>query len=420
MTGQLAVDTHGYAADALRVAALERMTSMTPHRCRLAPALLPLLVPLAAVAGCGREVSIGLGYDDAGNAGSHIDAPGPAPDAVPSTEAGGEAAPPVVCAPTTPAILTTVAANQRLINIATFAGYLYFNTGDSANGGLLARIAPPSGPVETVFAGLVGDFAASSTDVAWSPAIATTTGGTTTFSYTHVDVSTPRGQTTLGGPPDTVGPIAVDDAGNVFWRWDIPLMDPPATSTLERWDALQGAMTSLYLGPGFNFALDGDVIFLFTTVANTIQTDVLSMPATGGATTSVGTFPANLQTVFIGLDATNLYFVGFTPPPMPVLDAPPAPFTLYSLPKAGGTPTLTYTSPDAYNNPTSFHVDDTSFYWADSVHLSSTSMVYRAPKAGNQPATLLRTSPRLISQVAVDACNVYWMEGTAEVWVMGK
>jgi len=291
---------------------------------------------------------------------------------------------------------STLPAGDAYGNVAADGRYVYF-TGGSA----LYRVPTSGGPAETVYAGGLagGFFAAADGTVAWVPG----TSGQAT-GLTVKDASGVRPVTLPSGAVPTWGKILMDTAGDVFFELDLP---SGGRSHTWRWNPEANAagempgvgMPDAGAGTNLYWADRGQVIW-----SNNIDDPTGGIYATDISTGTPHQLVDNSVTGFggmVGLDASNVYGAGSICP------GPGCAFTISGVARGGGAPFVAYQSETAYWT-NGLRADDSGFYWID----WSTQAIYHA-RATGVPATVvvsLTSSPIIPAQLALDACNVYWLD----------
>lgn len=120
-----------------------------------------------------------------------------------------------------------------------------------------------------------------------------------------------------------------------------------------------------------------------------------SAPKTGGAPTTLGAFGAR----HLHVDGDSLY--------LDTSDAVPT-TSFGSVPKTGGSPVTLATRPNAISDVV---LDATNVYWAEAgATAQAPTVVMTMPKSGGTPVTVTTLATRTLPELALDAANVYWLD----------
>lgn len=281
---------------------------------------------------------------------------------------------------------TPLPSGEAFSDAASDGRNVYFS---SAAG--LYRVPVVGGALETVYSGAVGAFAAGGGVVAWVTVDAT-------FKSTDVMVEDDDGVHTVALPDGTLPsayPTVIADAdGNVFfevdtptdgfqiWRWDPSLGSAAEMPGVGKGD---GSFTNLYWADRGEVVWAGDAVYI---------TDIAS-----GSSRLVEGAGAGFGGL-VGIDAMNLYGAdGLCPKSA-------CPFTVYGVARAGGTPFVAFQSDEAYWT-NGLQADDSGLYWMDWV----TRGIFHAALDPAGPAEHVVDPGSGIAWFALDACNLYWLEG---------
>jgi hypothetical protein len=308
------------------------------------------------------------------------------PQGVPASQCG---------AGTTPVQLNT--STGRIINILAADGTVYFNTDDA-----LLRV-----PDETIFDGPVADFAVSKGVIAWEPQTKTALPNGAGFVFSETTLSVRDASGTLFNSPldgaSTLGTIMVTQAGDVLLR----RLKPRDADDVIEWSAntQQTSIRTALPPAATGFWSDGAML-----VWVNAGSSVFGMQAAGGGPLQLATVSKDTLAQIAGFDDDHVLFVKNTPSATPLIDAPPAPFTLTAIPRGGGARADVFTSPGSYNL-TAVAVDDTHVYWVDQPGHAGSNL-FRAARAGG-PAERMTATDTFVSALAIDLCNLYYLQGTA-------
>jgi hypothetical protein len=256
------------------------------------------------------------------------------------------------------------------------------------------RVPVVGGALETVYAAPVVALAAGGGVVAWVPA-SPDTGGPVGLMVEDADgirdVSLPDGVLPVAFPN-----MIADANGDVFFEVDEPSGGP----RVFRWDPMSGAAAEM---PGVGMADGSGTNLYFANRGEIVWAggggfDITDM-ATGTPRPLLDDATAGFGTP-IGMDATNVYSAG------DICPRGACPFTVYGVPRAGGAPFVAFESGDAYWT-NGLQADDTGLYWMD----WATRGIFHAALDPAGPAEHVVDPGSGIAQFALDACNLYWLEG---------
>ncbi len=304
------------------------------------------------------------------------------------------------------------AGDEGYENVASDGQFVYFNSAST-----LYRVPVSGGDAETLYSGSFGGyFAANGGTVGWEPV------NSVTYNPTGLTVERAGGVQLValagGALPSAGSWMVADTGGDVFFQVDLP---GGGQSQTWRWSPAT-EMAGEMPGVGMPAAGGGTNLY-WADRGQVIWANNLAGPAGGLYATEIATgiphqIVGNGTEDFgglVGLDATNLYGTGSICP------QGACPFTIYGVARAGGgTPFVAYQTAGAYWT-VSLHADDSGLYWMD----WTTKGIYHATLSSvGAPAELVVHPASGISQFALDACNVYWLDvdatGTTSVMATAK
>jgi hypothetical protein len=193
--------------------------------------------------------------------------------------------------------------------------------------------------------------------------------------------------------------------GDVFWSM---FRDASGQAVLKRWnEATRQPEIVMLWGMSTSMLIDEDRLY-WSELTSSRQAVFKSLPTAGGEVTQLYESPSSYPDVptLAAVDDQRLYYLFARDPTVGIM----------AMPKDGGEGQTVV--PDA--NPrafASYSIDDRHLYWTD---WSDQATLRRIAKTGTGEVEVL-WSGRGISDIAVDACNVYWTaEGPNEVFVRAK
>jgi hypothetical protein len=193
------------------------------------------------------------------------------------------------------------------------------------------------------------------------------------------------------------GGVALDDT-YVYWT---------GSHDVERMLIEGGPVTVLAEGLTAPVVLVVDATNVY--VADDMDSTVKLIPKTGGPAVTLSVDgPAGNGFVDLAAGPTNLYW-----PSLDVGQEPPDVIGL--VPKAGGATTKMKVTQD----PEGVAADDTGVYWTDRL---DQGWIWKMPLEGG-PSTPLASNDQEVGSgmaIAVDAANVYWMDGYGAIYKAPK
>ncbi|HEY8072958.1 MAG TPA: hypothetical protein VIF62_02580, partial [Labilithrix sp.] len=191
------------------------------------------------------------------------------------------------------------------------------------------------------------------------------------------------------------------NAANVFWAEGVDATLYRAAKAGGGAIAMQGAMGSVV-------AADDAAVYVVTGAGNASDFGIVRVPLDGGAVTTI---VANSTAITaIAIDDARVYWGASGSIGDCFSDTCPAPTpSLTSAPKTGGPSTTL----GAFT-VTHLHVDGDLLYFANQVASdlpgAPNTSIGTMPKTGGAPAKLVSRPGAALSDIALDATNVYWAE----------
>ncbi len=331
---------------------------------------------------------------------THLDA---AAEAAPERDAAGS------CEPrTTPSRVAVGPTTEGWIpgGLAARDGVVYagFGHGEYSTAGIIYSV-PASGGALTPFVatGYFGTLLSiDDSFLYFAEGAVADDGGMMTTSYVGVVAAAlGTGATqSLTAPLGALSMLGNDDPG-VYWV-------ASEGTGVTHWNPKGGGAITLTLAtePGdvFGPVVDDERAYWWQSSNGTVQFE--SKPLSGGATSVFQTFAATTQPLFIGVDATNLYFA------MIDYEGSNLPATVEKVPKAGGAITQLFTT-----NAYLFYLAGGSIYV---VSYTSQDTLQRASTAGGELVAVASSPGRYVFGLTADSCNLYYsLVNPMEVWAVG-
>jgi hypothetical protein len=321
------------------------------------------------------------------------------------SESGTEAGPPACTASSQDARVLAELNEQAFTSALALSGdtlFIGMQSPGTATGAIVA-VSLSTGAQKTysVGANIATQIVAVPGAVFYSPGkIRRDDAGAYNYEYTDIarlDLASGKVSTvdsSSGSTSQGVGAVVGNANGDVFWS----ILDgEPAYATLKRWnEATLTPETIMTWGQMLVPLVDRDH-FYWSELTSSRQVMWRSMPLAGGEVTqlyqSSSTFPDT--PTLAALDDQRLYYYFYTDSGAGIM----------AMPKDGGEgqTVVPNTAPLVLS---SHSIDDTHVYWTDHTDQAT---IRRVPKIGNGEVEIFwSTSMGWVSDIAVDACNVYW------------
>jgi hypothetical protein len=232
-------------------------------------------------------------------------------------------------------------------------------------------------------------------------------GGSYRYDYSDVarlDLSTGKTSTVdskLASSGFTIASLLSNSRGEVF-LWFLGTDTSDSGSAFLRWDPTSQATTTIQkLEQVWGVVADDERLY-WSGINGKGRMAFSSASTKGGAVTQLQEWSSDFFDPYVlrAVDAQSLYFIRPTSPTRGI----------FAVPKTGGDirTVAANTDPVTFGNK---NIDDTHVYWLDT---SDQSVIKRTLKTGNGDIeTIGGDEDDSITDVAVDACNVYWTTSMA-------
>lgn len=332
------------------------------------------------------------------------------------SEAGSEAGPP----PCTPAsqdahVLAQLGAESFTSRFAILGDTLFVGMqSPGASSGSIVSVSLSTGATTTYSIGrnIARQIVAVPGALIYRPGrIGKSDAGTYQYEYTEIarldlgskeiSIIDDSGATSTADTAALVG----NAKGDVFW---CTFRDAVGQAVLKRWnEATRMPEIVMRWGMSTSMLIDGDHLY-WSELTSSRQAVFKSMPTAGGEVTQLYESPSSYPDVptLAAVDDQRLYYLFARDPAVGII----------AMPKDGGEGQTVV--PDTYPRAfSSYAIDDRHLYWTD---WSDQFTLRRIAKTRTGEVEVL-WSGRGISDIAVDACNVYWTAGGPnEVLVRAK